>query len=103
MELELFAAIVKVVFNTSEVFRGFKQFPEYGQAHREVVAQRLERMDRELGASEFIAGNRFTIADITAMAAIDIGAMLADLRPNPALGNLARWHKTVSSRPSAGA
>src|SRR5215472_16793194 len=50
MELELFAALVEVVFNTSEVFRGFKQFPEYGQAHREVVAQRLERMDREVGA-----------------------------------------------------
>jgi glutathione S-transferase len=101
MELELFAAIGKVLFNTSEVFRGFKQFPEYGNAQREVVDQRLERMDRELKESEFIAGSRFTIADITALAAIDIGAAFGNIRPDPALANLARWHNTVSSRPSA--
>ena len=71
MELELFAAIGRTVQNTSPIFQGrFKQFPEYGEAQRAVVYQRLERMDRELNGHQFVAGDRFTIADITALVAI---------------------------------
>jgi len=102
MELELFAAIGRTVQNTSPIFQGrFKQFPDYGEAQRTVVYQRLERMDRELNGHQFVAGDRFTIADITALVAIDIGGRLADIKIAPELSNLTRWHKTVSSRPSA--
>lgn len=102
MELELFAAIGRTVQNTSSIFQGrFKQFPEYGEAQRAVVYQRLERMDRELNGHQFIAGDRFTIADITALVAIDIGGRLADIKIAPELTRLARWHDTVSTRPSA--
>jgi hypothetical protein len=41
----------------------FWQFPEYGEAQQAVVYQRLERMDRELDGHEFVAMDRFTIAD----------------------------------------
>ena len=102
MELELFAAIGRTVQNTSSIFQGrFKQFPEYGEAQRAIVYQRLERMDRELNGHRFVAGDRFTIADITALVAIDIGGRLADIKIAPELGHLTRWHETVSSRPSA--
>jgi glutathione S-transferase len=102
MELELFAAIGRTVQNTSSIFQGrFKQFPDYGEAQRVIVHQRLERMDRELNEHQFVAGNRFTIADITALVAIDIGGRLADIRIAPELPHLTRWHQTVSSRPSA--
>ena len=104
MELELFAAIGRTVQNTSSIFQGrFKQFPEYGEAQRTLVYQRLERMDRELNGHQFVAGDRFTIADITALVAIDIGGRLAEIKIAPELAHLARWHETVSSRPSAGA
>jgi glutathione S-transferase len=46
------------------------------------------------------AGERYTIADITALVAIDF-AKLIKLRITPEQKNLARWHETVSSRPSA--
>ncbi len=102
MELELFAAIGRTVQNTSPIFQGrFKQFPEYGEAQRSVVYQRLERMDRELNGHEFVAGDRFTIADITALVAIDIGGQLADIKIAPELAHLTRWHDAVSKRPSA--
>jgi glutathione S-transferase len=102
MELELFAAIGRTVQNTSSIFQGrFKQFPEYGEAQRALVYQRLERMDRELNGHKFVAGDRFTIADITALVAIDIGGRLADIKIAPELAHLTRWHETVSSRPSA--
>jgi glutathione S-transferase len=60
-------------------------------------------MDRELNGHKFVAGDRFTIADITALVAIDIGGRLAEIKIAPELAHLTRWHETVSSRPSAGA
>jgi hypothetical protein len=42
-----------------------------------------------------------TIADITALVAIDIGGRLADIKIAPELAYLTRWHELVSSRPSA--
>ena len=104
MELELFAAIGRTVQNSSPIFQGrFKQFPEYGEAQRAVVYQRLERMDRELNGHQFVAGDRFTIADITALVAIDIGGRLADIKVAPELAHLTRWHNALSKRPSANA
>jgi glutathione S-transferase len=102
MELELFAAIGRTVQNTCPIFHGrFKQFPEYGEAQRAVVYQRLERMNRELNGHQFVARDRFTIADITALVAIDFGGRLADIKIAPELANLTRWHDAVSRRPSA--
>jgi glutathione S-transferase len=102
MELELFSAIGQVVRNTHPMFKNFfQQFPDYGEAQRAVVQQRLERMDRDLGGREFVAGNRYTIADIMALVAIDIGGQMADIAIAPQLANLTRWHQAVSKRPSA--
>ena len=77
---------------------GLRRSSAYG---RTVVYQRLERMDRELNGHQFVAGDRFTIADITALVAIDIGGRLADLKIAPEFAYLTRWHEVVSSRPSA--
>ena len=104
MELELFAPIVRAVHNTNPIFQrrfNFKQFPEYGEAQRAVVYQRLKRMDHELDGHEFIASDRFTIADITALVAIDFGGRLAGIQIAPSLAHLTRWHETMSKRPSA--
>ena len=102
MELELFAAIGRTIQNTSPIFQGrYKQFPDYGEAQRAVVNQRLERMDRELSGNQFVAGDRFTIADITALVAIDIGGLLAGIKISPEFAHLTRWHNVVSSRSSA--
>jgi glutathione S-transferase len=102
MELELLDAVGRTVLNTNPIFQGvFRQFPDYGEAQCAMVYQRLERMNRELEGREFVAGNRFTIADITALVAIDVAGLMANVEIPPALGNLIRWHQAVSSRPSA--
>ena len=102
MELELLDPVGRAVFNTNPVFQGlFIQFQDYGEAQRAVAYQRLERMDRELEGQEFVAGNRFTIADITALVAVDVGALMVNIQIAPKLSNLSRWHQAVSSRPSA--
>ena len=58
-------------------------------------------MDRELNGHQFVAGDRFTIADIAALVATDTGGRLADIKIAPKLAYLTRWHELVSSRPSA--
>ena len=101
MELELFAPIGRTFQNTNPIFQTrIKQFPEYGEAQRAIVYQRLERMDHELDGQKFIASERFTIADITALVAIDFGLRLAGIQIAPSLTHLTRWHETVSKRGS---
>jgi glutathione S-transferase len=101
MELNLLGPIARTFQNTSDFFKGrIKQFPEYGAAQRETSHQQLQWLDVQIGNKPFIAGDRFTIADITAEVAVDFGEF-AGIKPDPALRNLARWHQSVASRPSA--
>jgi glutathione S-transferase len=57
-------------------------------------------MDHKLDGHKFIVSDRFTIADITALVAIDFGSRLADIQIAPDLVHLTRWHETVSKRAS---
>jgi glutathione S-transferase len=100
-ELNLLGPVARTFQNTSDFFKGrIKQYPEYGAAQRETVNQQLQWLDQQIGNKPFIAGDRFTIADITAEVAIDFGAF-AGIKPDPGLKNLTRWHQSVASRPSA--
>lgn len=102
MELNLFAPVSRAFQHTSEIFKPMlKQFPEYGETQREITRQQLQWLDAQIGNKPFIAGDRFTVADITALVAVDFGAQLAGVQLDPSLKNLARWHQSVSSRPSA--
>jgi len=81
----------------------FKQIPEAKAQADAAVGRYYQRLDRELASRAFMAGARFTIADITALCVIDFAAALVGLRPDAGLDNLWRWHALVSARPSAGA
>jgi glutathione S-transferase len=101
MELELLMPIAQVFRNTHEFFKGrIEQVPEYGEASRRSAEKRLAWLDGELADRDYIAGDRFTIADITALAGIDFGRV-SGIRVQPDQKNLARWHEAVGSRPSA--
>ena len=102
MELNLFAPVSRAFQHTSEIFKPMlKQFPEYGETQREITRLQLQWLDAQIGNKPFIAGDRFTVADITALVAVDFGAQLAGVQLDPSMKNLARWHQSVSSRPSA--
>jgi glutathione S-transferase len=101
MELEVFIPIAQVFRNTHEFFKGrIEQVPAWGEACRRSALKRLEWLDEELGRREFVAGDRFTIADITALAGIDFGRV-TKTSIQPGQKNLERWHEQVSARPSA--
>ena len=101
MEFELFLPITQVFRNGHAFFKGrIPQVPEYGEVCRKHAEQRLEWLDGVLADRPFVAGERYTIADITALCAIDFGRV-SSIRVTPEQPNLARWHAAVSSRPSA--
>jgi glutathione S-transferase len=102
IELNLFGPVSRAFQNTNELFKGrIKQFADYGAAQRETSTSQLQWLDAQIGSRPFIAADRFTIADITALVAIDFGTQMAGLKLDQALKNLGRWHQAVSSRPSA--
>jgi glutathione S-transferase len=76
------------------------QVPAWGEANRARILQHLELLDRELAAREFVAGGRFTIADITAFVAVDFLRPIKFERP-ASLTHLDRWYRAVAARPSA--
>jgi glutathione S-transferase len=101
MELEVFNAVTGTFRNTHDFFKGrIPQVPEWGEVCRGSAEKRLAWLDEVLTDREFIAGERFTVADITALCGIDFGRV-SQIVIQPEQKNLARWHQAVSSRPSA--
>jgi glutathione S-transferase len=80
----------------------YQQIPALAERGRARVARFFERLDERLGRSEFVAGPGYTIADITALIAVDFAGW-AKLTPPESLAHLHRWHGTVAARPSAAA
>jgi len=101
MELELFRHVTSCFQNTHDFFKGrIEQVPAFGELSRKTARARLAWLDGDLGSRPFIAGDRYTIADITALCALDFGRVV-DIRIAPEQKNLLRWYESVSSRPSA--
>jgi glutathione S-transferase len=76
------------------------QVSEWGEANKAKALAFLAVLDRELGRRQYVAGERFTVADITTLATVDF--MRAPKIELPAdMKNVSRWHAEVSARPSA--
>jgi glutathione S-transferase len=78
------------------------QVPDWAEANRPRVADFLALLDRELAGRQFVAGDGFSVADITGLVAVDF-MKPAKLAVPDGLSNVRRWHDEVSARPSAGA
>jgi glutathione S-transferase len=101
MELEIFQPIANVFVHTHEWFKGRRpQIPEYGEACRTHALARLRWLDEVLATRPYVAGERYTIADITALVGIDWGRVTKTRVPTECT-NVLRWHELVSNRPSA--
>jgi glutathione S-transferase len=78
------------------------QVAQWGEANKAKVAEMLHLLDAVLADRPFIAGPNYSIADITALVAIDF-MKPARLDMPPGLANVVRWHGEVSERQSAAA
>jgi glutathione S-transferase len=76
------------------------QVAEWGEANKTKALDFLPVLDHQLGTAPFVAGEHYSVADITALVAVDF-MKPARLAVPPTLRNLLRWHAEVSMRPSA--
>ncbi|MCZ0738665.1 glutathione S-transferase family protein [Phreatobacter sp. AB_2022a] len=76
------------------------QVKEWGEVNRGRIVDELTILDRHLEGRDFIACGRFTVADITALVAVDFVRPTRVPVPED-LVHLARWRASVAARPSA--
>ena len=80
----------------------YRQIPELAERGRQRIIRFFERLDGHLADNEYVAGNFYSVADISAMVVVDFAAWIKITVPESA-PNLARWYATVSKRSSASA
>jgi len=103
VELNLYQAVSAVFRHTHPAMKDLEsQIPEWGEANRPRVFDFLGLLDRELKNRLFVAGDHYSIADITALVAVDFMRPAKLIMPEE-LANLRRWHAQVSERSSAAA
>ena len=80
--------------------RSVPQIPELAKRGRNRLVQFFETLDQRLAESRYIAGDRYTIADITAQVTIDFAGWIKMKLPEQ-FRCAQRWYDEVSLRPSA--
>ena len=101
-ELHLLFTVAHVFRHTHPAMKELEvpQVPAWAEANRPRVIDFLRVLDAELAGHAFVAGEHFTVADITALCAIDFMKPTRIAVPDELI-NVKRWHADVSSRPSA--
>lgn len=103
-ELYLLAGIANCIRHTHPGLAVLEspQFPAYGQSQGEKVRTLAVWFDQLLQQQTWMAGERFTVADITAFCALEFARGLMKFSPAQAgLAALQDWRDRVHSRPSA--
>jgi glutathione S-transferase len=78
------------------------QFPEFGKSQGEKMLDVARWLDRELATQPYVAGERFTIADITAFCALEFARGLMKFRPADAdLPHLQAYRDRIAERGTA--
>jgi glutathione S-transferase len=110
-ELEGFAAVMEAIRNSAPGLKGraiagphdYEQIPELAERSKLRVKNFFADFDARLSEAPFVAGQRFSVADITALVALDFAAKAIDFAVPDQHRSLKRWYDAVSSRPSMAA
>ena len=102
MELGLMLSVASVFRHSHPAMASLEvpQVKDWAEANKPRAIAVVKLLDEELATRQFVAGDTFSVADITALCAIDFMRPARIARPE-GLMNLDRWHAEVSSRPSA--
>jgi glutathione S-transferase len=103
LEFALMSRIGAVWINTHKYTAHLgTQYKDFGEASRLRAIQAMHWLNEELATREFVATERFSMADIVALTTIDFATFIGIEIP-AALTHLHAWHARVSARPSAAA
>jgi glutathione S-transferase len=103
VELYLLAGIANTVRHTHPGLAPLEQpqFPDFGQSQGQKVREVAAWFDHVLERQPWIAGERFTVADITAFCAIEFARLMKFVPGKEGMNALQRWRDRVAERPSA--
>ena len=82
--------------------QGVPTVPGLVERGRASTERFYDALNTTLGKSEFVAGDAFSVADITALCVVDFAKWI-QMRVGDDHPHIQRWYNAVSSRPSAGA
>jgi glutathione S-transferase len=104
MELHFLFPVSHVFRNSHPAMKEMEvpQVPAWAEANKPRILEFITWLDRELGGRRFVAGDSFTVADITGLVTVDF-MKPAKLSVPDELKNLKRWHAELAARPSAAA
>jgi glutathione S-transferase len=108
IERDGFYAAMDALRNTAPGLKGralpgphdYEQIPELAARGRARIANFFRDMDARLAGRAFVAGSRYTMADISALVLVDFAGRLKLGIPEDC-ANLRRWYEAVAARPSA--
>lgn len=106
MELHLFASIANSVRHTHPGLAGLEQpqFPDFGRSQGMKMREVARWLDQSLSSQPYVAGERFTIADITAFCALEFARGLMKFHPGAeGMAHLQAYRDRIAERPSAAA
>ena len=103
VELNLFSEIAGAFRNITGFFKDRETcVEEWGRVCAEKAPKALSMFDDQLSINEYLAGERFTVADITLAVTLDFAEMVK-VAPLPTLDNISRWREGVVARTSLAA
>jgi glutathione S-transferase len=76
------------------------QIPALVERGKGRVSRFYRKFDQQLKENRFVAGDRFTVADITTLCSIDFAKIVGIPIPQDC-PSLARWYEEISARPAA--
>jgi glutathione S-transferase len=111
VEQEGFAAVMEAIRNSAPGLKGraiagphdYQQIAELAERSKARVANFFIDLDARLQQTPFVAGARYSVADITALAAVDFAAKAINMPLPDALVALKRWYASAAARPASAA
>ena len=108
IEMNGFMAMAEFLRNSAPAMKGraltgphdYDQIPELADRGKLRVQRFLEEIDQVIGDKPYVAGDRFSVADIDLLVLIDFSAWRKLSLPAGAT-NAHRWYEVVRARPSA--
>lgn len=103
MELELLRPVSDTFRHTHPYWKDrIEQAPAWGEISRRKALESFAWLDSVLAEREWIAGDEMSVADITALVAVDFGRVV-QIRIGDEQAHLRRWREAMAARPSAAA
>ena len=103
IEFGLFMSLMNCVRHTHPGLAALEQpqFPDYGAAQGVKMRDAARILDAKLAMQPYVAGERFTIADITAFCAIEFGRLIRFRPGDEGMPHLQAWRDGIALRASA--